>query len=150
MILINENISITSPNDINHFIDKMVKVEVLVSCINPPPLIFFITATVTKSFKLASWGIKMFQSVELFLQFHRLLIAKFTYYLLHSLDQISSSLLPCHLLVFFLSPKCIHLFKYVTHTYSYLSHCYLGVNHIVISLNVFELLFKKKKKKIRD
>ena len=65
----------------------MFKFEKLDPCITSHSLMFFIVVTDNQVTQGRSWGIKMLQSVEVFIQSYNLLIAKFTYvYLLHSFE----------------------------------------------------------------
>ena len=73
--------------EIKHFINKIFKFENLDPCITSHPLMFFIVVTDNQVTQGRSWGIKMLQSVEVFIQSYNLLIAKLTYiYLLHSFE----------------------------------------------------------------
>ena len=66
--------------EIKHFINKMFKFEILtLVCITSHPLMFFIVVTDNQITQGRSWGIKMLQSVEVFIQSYNLLIAKFTH-----------------------------------------------------------------------
>ena len=70
---------------------------------------FFIVITDNQVTQGRSWGIKMLQSAEVFIQSYNLLIAQFTYiYLLHSFELFYASLLSCQLFIFSLSYECVH------------------------------------------